>query len=199
MTQSGHLAISFGRGRADRGPAYSEVLRYEEPSGRNENKRFGGRLTELTEEQDTEDRTSPFSLFTNAESYWWAAQELVEANVRSVHPESPIRFLYYHAIELFLKSYLRLHGHTVRDLGSRQKFGHDMNKLTERAAELGLRFDVEDRHLFKIVAETDAVIRSRYHRTGAFHWPTIDGLDRVCDRLHGSIRDAMRAAGFPAR
>jgi hypothetical protein len=49
------------------------------------------------------------------------------------------------------------------------------------------------------MGKTDAVIRSRYHRTSAYYWPTLDGLDRVCDRLHSQIRDAMRAAGFPAR
>jgi len=153
----------------------------------------------LTEEEDTEERTTPFGLYTSAESYWQAAQALEEAKVRSVHPDYPIRFLYYHAIELYLKSYLRLKGHSVRDLSSMKKFGHDIKRLTDRAAELGIKFEAEDLYIFGIMGSTDAVIRSRYHKTAAFHWPTTDGLDRVCDRLHRPIRDAMRQGGFPAR
>src|SRR3954462_3482911 len=144
-------------------------------------------------EKDTEERTTPIGLFHNAETYWQAAVALEKAKVRSTHPDSPIRFLYYHAIELYLKSLLRLHGHAVRELSSR-KFGHDIKTLTERAAQLGLTFETEDQMIFKLMGETDAVIRSRYHRTGAFYWPTLDGLDRICDRLHRPIRDKLRNA-----
>ena len=157
-------------------------------------------LKKLTaeEEQDIEDRTTPFGMFNMAESYWKAAVSLEKAKVKSTHADSPVRFLYYHAVELYLKSYLRLKGLTVRELASR-KIGHDFKNLTDEAEFRGLPYMDEDRHIFRLMAETDAVIRSRYHRTGAFYWPTTDGLDRVCKSIREPIGQALKKAGHPVR
>jgi len=157
-------------------------------------------LKKLTveEEQDIEERTTPFGLFNNAESYWKGAVALERAKVKSTHADSPVRFLYYHAIELYLKSYLRLQGFTVRKLASRN-LGHNFKNLADEAEAHGLPYMEEDRHIFRLMAETDAVIRSRYHRTGAFYWPTTDGLDRTCKSIREPIGKALKNAGHPAR
>jgi hypothetical protein len=157
-------------------------------------------LKKLTaeEEQDIEERSTAFGMFNMAESYWRGATTLHQAKVKSTHPDSPVSFLYYHAIELYLKSYLRLHGHTVKELSSR-KFGHKTCCLTERAAELGLEFMDEDIEIFSLMARTDAIIRSRYLQTGAFTWPTTDGLDRVCKSIREPIGKALKKAGYPVR
>jgi hypothetical protein len=50
-----------------------------------------------------EDRTNDVGLFNMAESYWKSAAALHEAKVKASHPLSPVLFLYYHAVELYLR------------------------------------------------------------------------------------------------
>jgi len=49
--------------------------------------------------------------------------------------------------------------------------------------------------VFAFMEQTDAVIRSRYPKTGFYSWPTIEGLDAVCKRLHEKVRKAIRESG----
>jgi len=67
-------------------------------------------------EADDEHRTNSVGLFHTAESYWRSAVALREAKVRATHPDNPIRLLYYHAIELYLKAFLRQHHSVCRRL-----------------------------------------------------------------------------------
>lgn len=109
---------------------------------------------EITEE----DRTNETGLFYTAETYWKSANALDEAKVNATHAKYPVLFLYYHAIELYLKAFLRGNGHSAREL-STKKFGHDIEKLTTRAAQLGLCYADEDKDVFRMMSGTDAVIR----------------------------------------
>ncbi len=61
--------------------------------------------------QDQDERTNSMGLFNMAEAYRLSAEALRKAGVAAGHAESPIRFLYYHAIELYLKALLRLRDH----------------------------------------------------------------------------------------
>lgn len=144
------------------------------------------------------DRTSPLAFFNLAESYWTAAVALESAQLRATHRNSPISFLYYHAIELYLKAFLRAHGHSAKELRGK-KFGHRTCCLSERAAGFGLHFDDEDLQVFSLMACTDAVIRSRYIETGYFCWPAPEALDRTCKSLRQSIGQALKKAGLPVR
>jgi hypothetical protein len=141
-----------------------------------------------------EDRTNEVGLFNTAESYWKSASALYEAKIKASHPLSPVLFLYYHAIELYLKAFLRGNGHSAKHLRS-NKFGHRICCLTDRAAELGLRFMDEDKEVFSMMGTTDAVIRSRYIQIGAFSWPTPEALDRTCLSLRESIAKDLRVKG----
>ena len=97
---------------------------------------------------DVDARTTPVGLFNFAETYWLSAKALKAAEVKGVtHRAYPVYFLYYHAIELYLKAYLRLHGHGVVELSSK-KFGHDAGALSKRARELGLPVKPKERTLF---------------------------------------------------
>jgi hypothetical protein len=149
---------------------------------------------------ETEDdlRTPARAFFHLAETYWQAALALERADVKSTHPGSPISFLYYHAIELYLKAFLRLHGHSAKELGSR-KFGHNTCCLAERAKELGLAFDEEVAIVFSMMATTDAVIRSRYIQVGFHRWPAAESLDRTCKSLRASIGDTFIKSGVHVR
>jgi hypothetical protein len=143
-------------------------------------------------------RSSALGFFNAAESYSAAAVALVSAKLKTTHPTSPISFLYYHAIELYLKAFLRMHGHSAQELRGK-KFGHRTCCLSERSAALGLHFDDEDLQVFPLMACTDAVIRSRYIETGYFRWPSPEALSRTCKSLRQSVGQALKQANIPAR
>jgi hypothetical protein len=141
-----------------------------------------------------EDRTNEVGLFNTAESYWKSAAALYEAKVKASHPLSPVLFLYYHAVELYLKAFLRGNGHSAKELRSKN-FGHRICCLTDRASALGLSFMDEDKEVFSIMGTTDALLRSRYIQTGAVNWPTPESLDRICRSLRESIAKDLRGKG----
>ena len=149
-------------------------------------------------EKDELERTTALGLFNVATSYWRAARCLQKEKLKTTHPGSPVSFLYYHAIELFLKAFLRHHGRTPRELRSK-KFGHSTAALEHLASELGLFFEDEDREVLSLMAKTDAVIRSRYIQTGYFQWPHPGALDRTCKSLRKSVGEALKRDGVPVR
>jgi hypothetical protein len=55
------------------------------------------------------DGPSPLGFYNFAVSYHVAADLIADRGLKATHPESVAMFLYYHAIELYLKSFLRLH------------------------------------------------------------------------------------------
>jgi len=145
-----------------------------------------------------EDRTNEVGFFNTAETYWKSAQALYKAKVKATHPLSPVLFLYYHAIELYFKAFLRGHGFTAAQLRSK-KFGHRTCCLSERAAELGLWYMDEDKEVFSMMSTTDAIIRSCYIQTGYFRWPSPAALDRTCRSLRESVCKALVEKGSPVR
>ena len=54
-----------------------------------------------------EDRTNALGLFNSAECYRQAADILGTEHARALRFDQPIRYLFYHAIELYLKAFLR--------------------------------------------------------------------------------------------
>jgi hypothetical protein len=142
-------------------------------------------------------RSRPIAYFNFAETYWTAAKALRRSRAKATHKESPIRFLYYHAIELYLKAHLR--ACDIHPYGMRVKHGHDAGKLSKKSAELGLEFDDEDLGIFDLMSKTDAVIRSRYILTGPYTWPEISALNRVCVSLRRSVGAVLRKKGEPVR
>ena len=95
---------------------------------------------QATEEIAEEDGTSSLGLFNFAEAFWRAAHVLAKTEVEGGHADSPVRTLYYHVIELYLKSLLRQH-YSVDDL--KNKFGHKFSRLASEAEANGLTFDDE--------------------------------------------------------
>ncbi len=75
---------------------------------------------------DQDERTNSMGLFNVDEAYRLSAEELRKARVDAGHAEHPIRFLYYHAVELYLKALLRLR-HDVETI--REDYGHKPLRL----------------------------------------------------------------------
>jgi hypothetical protein len=55
-----------------------------------------------------DDRTTPFGLFNYARSYWQSAVHLHHAKVKVTHPDAATTLLLAHAVELYIKAFLRL-------------------------------------------------------------------------------------------
>jgi hypothetical protein len=151
-----------------------------------------------TEIADEDARSTELGYFNFAESYRVSAKVLDEAGRQATDIESPIRFLYYHAVELYLKSYLRSHCVSAYRLRTRE-FGHDAGKLSRKCEALGLTLDGEDREVVRLMTETDAVIRSRYITTGCFQWPSTEALERTCYSLRESLAQRLIAQGHKLR
>jgi hypothetical protein len=109
-------------------------------------------MSEIT----SDDRTTALGLFNYARSYRASADCLLSAKLKVPHPHAPLTFLYYHAIELYLKAYLRSQNHTVDDL---KKVGHSVNKIFAKVQSSGLILDDEDKEVLALMVEADNVIR----------------------------------------
>jgi hypothetical protein len=140
-------------------------------------------------------RTNEMGLFNTAEAYWRAAQALAAAKVRGGFADSPVRTLYYHAIELYLKALLRQH-YNVDDL--QNKFRHNIKRMRAKAEKHGLCLMDEDREVLALM-KGDVLIRSRYIRTGFGTFSTIEGLDRTCKSLREGVGALLRKAGVQVR
>ena len=150
-------------------------------------------MAELSEDE----RNMPIGLYNFADSYWQAATELGKLKLRSTHRDSPVSFLYFHAIELYLKAFLRLHGVTTEELRSRT-YGHSAIKHSRKASTLGITFDDEDMEVFSIM-DTNAGIRTRYLQTGYYQTASHESLHRTCKSLSNSVCLALNKAGIPTR
>lgn len=147
--------------------------------------------------EDDDDRTTSLGLFNYANSYWRSAVALEDVKVRATHPDAPICFLYYQAIELYLKAYLHAQEYSVRKL--RTEFGHNASKLRDAAKCHGLHFDDEDVEVLTLMTDTDVVIGSRFLQTGSFTRPTNEALNRTCNSLHQSVGEDLKEKDFPVR
>jgi hypothetical protein len=145
---------------------------------------------------EDESRTTSMGLFNYADAYRMSGEALMAAKIETAHAESPVRFLYYHAIELFLKAFLREHDHSIAEL---ETFGHRISKLTARAAELGLTFSDRDREVLDLMGEPDVVMRSRYIQTGCFTWPRVEALSDACENIRQDVGAALKQSGVPLR
>lgn len=146
------------------------------------------------------ERTTSIGLFLNAEAYWSGANVLYRSNKRKKRTvpfgEKPLYYCYYHAIELYLKAFLRCQ-HGVDELEG--NFRHRTIKMMKRAQELGISFDDEDVEVLIMMGDTDAVIRSRYPRTGSFSWPTLEALNRTCKSLRVLVHKGLQKSGVSVR
>jgi HEPN domain-containing protein len=124
-----------------------------------------------------DDRTTPLGLFNYARSYWQSGVLLHDARAKVTHPDAPVTLLLAHAIELYLKAFLRLRGVGIEEV--RTSFGHDFKKLVDEASSRGLSLGKEEIDIAAILTEKESIRRSRYIETGYWERITMSSLPCV--------------------
>ena len=145
---------------------------------------------------NVDERTTAVGLYHYALSYRAAADALGKQKFHTTHPDAPREFLYFHAIELFLKAYLRNAGMSVTAL---KGLSHSTGKLEAQFLKHRGFLADEDRAVLRLMEETDAVARARYIVTGYFQKPTMEALARTAKSLSQTVRSNFKASGLPVR
>ncbi len=118
------------------------------------------------------------------------------AKVRHGHADNPVRWLYRHVLELYLKALLRTK-HSPKAL--QKKFGHNIERLAKEAEAFGLAVMDEDRAVFANIDSSNAIIEARYIKTGSKTWETFEALNRACDSIRQSVGEILHQSGVPVR
>jgi len=137
-----------------------------------------------------ESRTTGKGLFNYAHSYFSSATALEAVKVNATHRNAPVYYLYYHAIELYLKAHLLAHGTTVQELVS--QYSHRICKIADEAKRNGLTLRDTDEEIIKYMGETNAVIETRYIVTGSKVLPLFSSLQNTCLYLHQTIEPSVK-------
>jgi hypothetical protein len=104
--------------------------------------------------------------------------------------------LYYHAIKLYLKSFLLLKG---KDEAFLRKVGHDLKHLSELCGELGLSFSPQDEEMFSLIQEHGSAMLARYLKPALIKIPTFETLEHIICNLDTEVGIALEEAGRPVR
>lgn len=145
---------------------------------------------------DDNERTNAVGLFNTARSYWHSAEHLNAANLKVTHPQAPVTFLFCHAIELYLKAFLRGAGKSVSEL---KQLGHHVANLAKAAVNAGLNIEPEQSEVLSHIDDGDVAIEARYIVTGFKRQPTIDALSEVAEALDKNVGQTLEAKGLPIR
>jgi hypothetical protein len=143
--------------------------------------------------EDENSRTTALGLYHYARSFRAAATKLT-GNLDpkdATHPDAPLDHLLIHAIELYLKAYLRQAGASVADL---KRIGHDMPRLGRLYEDHGGQLGAEDQAVIALLTPEN-VFGARYLETGAYTRAPTEALMHTADNLHGLVRDKLRAEG----
>ncbi|WP_108724194.1 HEPN domain-containing protein [Pannonibacter carbonis] len=128
---------------------------------------------------------TPIGMLNYGHSYWTSARSLQKTQRDCTHPDAPVDFLFFHAIELLLKSYLLSTGVAIKDIKT-----HNFEKLFEYAMENGLKVTKFGITAFCEIA--DLYIHSRYisNRFG----PVADHelLHELCVELWAQVDPVVR-------
>lgn len=149
---------------------------------------------------------APIGVFNYAKSYYEAATALSRIEVSSTHPEAPVRFLYIHAIELFLKSFLRTHNFNDQELASK-RFSHSIKNLLETSIEKGLKLETEILEFLRKI-DSEEIIENRYlklglkgcidPKTGQSTFIQVDELNKSAIALMRGVAGAVAASLSPS-
>ncbi|MFD1942989.1 HEPN domain-containing protein [Paradevosia shaoguanensis] len=128
---------------------------------------------------------TPFGIFLLADDFLQAARLVTSASGSPA--QGPGRLLSYHAVELFLKAYLRSRGESIASL---RGHGHDLESMLRQAEALGLVSSPKVRKFARKIGWHNDYVRARYLVTRA------EGAD-AARRILGcaeEVREQVRRA-----
>ncbi len=142
------------------------------------------------------DRTpTAIGTFNFANSYRQAGSALrsLEWANRVSHPRSPVEFLHWHAIELFLKAFLLASGMDEKEL---RGYGHNLNKLVEVVTKRGLALGSDDSEVLSLMPTADDMIDLRYIKVGWKLAPELEALETTSNNIYRLVGLALRDKGI---
>ncbi len=140
---------------------------------------------------------TPIGTFNYAHSFWGAACALYskEWETSETHPSSPMEFLYWHAIELFLKAYLRADG-VPEDQLKGGKFGHKVLTLAQESVRRGLPLSTHAMEVISYMPSHDDMIELRYLKVGSKTVPDHEEVDTACCTVYCLVADELDRRGI---
>ena len=135
--------------------------------------------------------------FNFAHSFWQAGSALRTGDwAKGVsHASKPVEFLYWHAIELFLKAFLLASGISETDL-RKSTYGHNIRALAREATDRGLRLKDRDSEVLSLMQTKDDMIELRYITPGTRTVPEHEELETTCDNLYRVVGLALVEKGI---
>lgn len=97
----------------------------------------------------------------------------------------PIRFLLYHAAEIYLKSYLRVSGMPVASI---KKLNHRFTAIMDECVQHGLHLAQTDYAVIESEQKHDQIFRSRYLKTGTQFQVGVGPLLQAVEGIRFDIR-----------
>lgn len=138
---------------------------------------------------ENDDRTTALGLLGYAHSYWVCASGINPSSIVASHPMAPILYLYVHAIELYLKAFLRNAGCSVSEI---RGLSHGLKKLDEHAIRRGLPYSQLRTEVIKLAGPIHTSLR--YIQTGPQQHPSLQDLWGVCIELHSTVEPLVHQA-----
>ncbi len=133
--------------------------------------------------------------FNFAVSYWQAGSALrtLEWANGVSHPRGPIEFLYWHAIELFLKAFFLACGMGEKEL---RGYGHNLKKLVKDAKKHGLALESDDSEVLSLMRTAGDMIDLRYIKVGWKMAPELEALETTSNNIYRLVGLALRDKGI---
>jgi HEPN domain-containing protein len=142
---------------------------------------------------DDDDRITAMGLYQIAESYRICGSSLVTQLPSVLKSDDPVRFLFFHAIELYLKAVLRSSGASVLQV---KTIGHNIEKLIDMTKSSGFALPTDAEQGLVFFADQAAIMETRYLKTGYSNRPTLEGLRDLTDMVREEASRVLRLAGL---
>ena len=135
------------------------------------------------------DRETAVGFFNVAHSYCVAALAVDESELECTHGDLPAKWLCYHSLELYLKSFLLRQGFKSKELA--KEYGHQLPKLLSTAKQNGLIVHSQYGRIIEIVQQEGNAIEARYLKIGSKRQIKFRALVATCYHLHFAIVESV--------
>ncbi|RJT23003.1 hypothetical protein D3227_39155 [Mesorhizobium waimense] len=102
---------------------------------------------------------TPYGMYLMAQNYRATADALENVVVLPHVTDHPRHFLYYQALEHFLRTFLHLKGQKLKKI---QRLGHDWGKMLDRCQFYDLQLPAQAEKFIRSSALDNALVRVRY-------------------------------------